>query len=178
MKIDCPGEILNYSLKLYIPKEPHLITAGGSYMIQQDLFVAQGKIRDYCIMVTNDIIIKFQSVVAPNGLIANLIGPVEGKRHDSGMLADSGLLNQLQQHSFDTGERPLCIYGDPGYPLRVHLQSGFRGANITRQEELWNSKISSVRQAVKWIFGDIVNFFKFLDLKKNLKIGLSPVGKM
>ena len=39
--------------------------------------------------------IKFQSVVAPNGVIANLFGPVEGKRHNSGMLADSGLLNQL-----------------------------------------------------------------------------------
>ena len=57
--------------------------------------------------------IKFQSVVAPNGSIANLFGPVEGKRHDSGMLADSGSLNQLQQHSFDTGGRPLCIYRDP-----------------------------------------------------------------
>ena len=38
--------------------------------------------------------------------------------------------------------------------------------------------MSSVRQAVEWIFGDIVNFFKFQDFKKNLKIGLSPVGKM
>ena len=38
--------------------------------------------------------------------------------------------------------------------------------------------MSSVRQAVEWIFGDIVNFFKFLDFKKNLKIGLSSVGKM
>ena len=107
-----------------------------------------------------------------------MFGPVEGKRHDSGMLADSGLLNQLQQHSFDTGGRLLCSYGDPAYPSRVHLQSGFRGANITREEELWNSKMSSVRQAVEWIFGDIVNFFKFLDFKKNLKIGLSSVGKM
>ena len=32
---------------------------------------------------------KFQSVVAPNGLIANLYSPVEGWRHDSGMLGDS-----------------------------------------------------------------------------------------
>ena len=31
--------------------------------------------------------IKFQSIATPNGLVANLFGPVEGKRHDSGMLA-------------------------------------------------------------------------------------------
>jgi len=30
--------------------------------------------------------LKFQSVVAPNGLIANLLGPVEGRRHDAAML--------------------------------------------------------------------------------------------
>ena len=41
--------------------------------------------------------IKFQSIATPNGLVANLFGPVEGKRHDSGMLARSGVLNQLQQ---------------------------------------------------------------------------------
>ena len=35
--------------------------------------------------------LKFQSVVAPSGLIANLYGPVVGKRHDSGMFMDSGL---------------------------------------------------------------------------------------
>ena len=29
--------------------------------------------------------LKFQSIVAPNGLIANLFRPVEGKRHDSAM---------------------------------------------------------------------------------------------
>ena len=43
--------------------------------------------------------IKFQSVVKPNGLIANSLGPVEGRKHDSGMLGDSGLLRELQQHA-------------------------------------------------------------------------------
>ena len=38
--------------------------------------------------------------------------------------------------------------------------------------------MSTVRSSVEWIFGDIVNYFKFLDFKKNLKIGLSAVGKM
>ena len=63
--------------------------------------------------------IKFQSVVAPNGLIANLYGPVEGKRHDSGMLADSNLLNSLRQHTIESNGNSLCIYGDPAYPLHV-----------------------------------------------------------
>ena len=121
----------------------------------QDLCFAQGKTRGQgkIIVLYNGHkpyhSIEFQYVVATNGLIANLLGPVEGKPHDSGTLEDFGLLNQLQQHSFDTGGRPSCIYGDPAYPLRVHLQSGFKGANITREEELWNSKMSSVRQAME-----------------------------
>ena len=35
-----------------------------------------------------------------------------------------------------------------------------------------------VRTSVEWAFGDITNFFAFLDFKKNLKICLSAVGKM
>ena len=66
--------------------------------------------------------IKFQSVVAPNGIIANLFGPVEGRRHDSGMLAMSGLLEELETYSFSPTGQPLSIYGDPAYPHRVHLQ--------------------------------------------------------
>ena len=57
--------------------------------------------------------IKFQSVVAPNGLIANLFGPVEGRRHDSGMLAMSGLLPMLETYSVSSTGQALCLYGDP-----------------------------------------------------------------
>ena len=55
--------------------------------------------------------IKFQSVVALNGFIANFYGPVEGRRHDSALLAMSGLLPQLEQHSFALDGQALCIYG-------------------------------------------------------------------
>ena len=37
--------------------------------------------------------LKFQAVVIPSGLVANLYGPIEGRRHDAGMLEESGLLN-------------------------------------------------------------------------------------
>ena len=123
--------------------------------------------------------LKFQSVVTPNGLIANLFGPVEGRRHDSAMLAMSGLLEQLEQHSFNLDSQPLCIYGDPAYPHRVHLQCPFaRRPDLTDNEQAFNLSMSSVRICVEWVFGDIVNFFKFTDYKKDLKIGLSAVGKI
>ena len=60
--------------------------------------------------------IKFQSIVLPNGLIGNLVGPWESRRYDCTMLHESGLLNDLQGVVWFNGQ-PLCIYGDPAYPM-------------------------------------------------------------
>ena len=64
---------------------------------------------------------KFQSLTLANGAIGILSGPYEGKRHDSTMLHWSGLLTNLQRSAWHNIQ-PLCIYGDPGYPLSIHLQ--------------------------------------------------------
>ena len=121
--------------------------------------------------------IKVQSVVTPNGLVANLSGPFEGKRHDSTILQESGLLTDLRRVAFYNAE-PLCLYGDPAYPLGQHLQGPFRGNNLTPQMELYNKSMSEVRVAVELLFGNITNYFKFIDFKRQMKINLSPVGKM
>ena len=65
----------------------------------------------------------------------------------------------------------MCIFGDPAHPLRLHLQAPF--GNVA-----YNKSMSTIRVAVKWPFGDILNYFKFLGFKKNLKVGLSNVGKV
>ena len=44
--------------------------------------------------------------------------------------------------------------------------------------EAYDAAMSSVRTSVEWLFRDIINYLKFLDFKKNLKLGLSSVGKM
>ena len=72
----------------------------------------------------------------------------------------------------------MCVFGNPAYPLRVHLQAPFRHGILTPMMEGYNAEMSSVRVTVEWLFGDIINDFKFLDFKKNLKIGMSSVGKM
>ena len=42
----------------------------------------------------------------------------------------------------------------------------------------FKKSMSEVRISVEWLFNDIINYFKFMDFKKNLKVGLSSVGKM
>jgi len=37
--------------------------------------------------------------------------------------------------------------------------------------------MSKLRISVEWLFGELKNYFKFIDYKNQLKIGLSPVGK-
>ena len=90
--------------------------------------------------------IKFQSIVCPDGMIANLYGPTEGRLHDSFILARSGILDQLEHFSFGSHGEILCIlcvYGDPTYHLRAHLETPFRGANLTPLQISWNKEISS-----------------------------------
>ena len=98
--------------------------------------------------------------------------------HDARMLAVSDLYNDLENFAFCPARTEMCLYGDPAYPLRVHLQAPFRVGVLTRQMEIFNEKMSAVRASVEWLFADIINYFKFLDFKKNLRIGLSQVGKM
>ena len=94
------------------------------------------------------------------------------------MLRESGLLSMLQHNAISPTGQPLCVYGDPAYPLWVHLQAPFRqGVRFTPQMCAHNKCMSEVRVSVEWLFGDIANYFKFLDFKKNFKIKLSSVGK-
>ena len=96
----------------------------------------------------------------------------------AGTLADSGLLKDMGNFAFSPAGQPMCVYGDPAYPLRIHLQAPYRQGCLTQQMEDYNKALSAVLVSVELLFRDIINSFKFLDYKKNLKIGLSSVGKM
>ncbi|XP_028411590.1 protein ALP1-like isoform X2 [Dendronephthya gigantea] len=111
--------------------------------------------------------LKFQSVVCPNGLISNLYGPIAGKHHDAFMLHESKLLPKLE----DLFRPPqiFTLYGDPAYPLRPHLLAPYRGAAVTRDQQSFNKSMSKLRVSVEWTFGKLVQYFAFLDFKKNLK---------
>lgn len=121
--------------------------------------------------------LKFQSILTPDGLIAHLWGPLEGRRHDCALLQKSEIQEQFQNGNWlDRNGLQLCIYGDPAYPIRDYLQSPFKGANLNEDQLAFNRSMSSSREAVEWGFGKILSQFAFLDFKKNLKVFLQPVG--
>lgn len=121
--------------------------------------------------------LKFQSVMFPNGIIGHLFGPVEGRRHDTFLLTESGLMTLLQNHCHDDDGAPFYLYGDQAYPPSQHLISPFRGARLTEDEQQFNAEMCKVRLAVEWGFGKVISIFSFLDYKKGLKLWLHPVGK-
>ena len=94
------------------------------------------------------------------------------------MLVESRPLGDLEQNAIDPDGNIMCIYGDPAYPLRLQLQAPYRNRELTPNMRLFNKQMSGVRVSVEWIFADIINYYKFLDFKKNLKMCLSSVGKM
>ena len=99
------------------------------------------------------------------------------KKHDAAMLAESHLHDSLERNAFSTTGEAMCIYRDPAYPLRIHLQARFRNRALTPQTLVYSSSMSAVRTAVEWPFGDFITYFKFLDFKKNLKLVLARWAK-
>lgn len=107
--------------------------------------------------------IKFQSIVIPNGMVASLHGLEAGSRHDSYLLGQSKVIEQMQ------GMIPAgtySLYGDPAYPQSAWLCGGYRNPAPTSIEAKYNKLMSSVRESVEWGFNGIIQQFAFLDLKK------------
>ena len=92
--------------------------------------------------------IFFQSVVAPNGLIAHLFGPIEGKRHDAFMLAEIGLSSKLLPLTQVNGQ-PYVIYGDPAYGVCRNIFAPFRAAQLSAAQTDFSKSMTGVRVSVE-----------------------------
>ena len=79
--------------------------------------------------------LKFQSLVAPNGLILDLYGPVAGRHSDSTMLARSGLEAKLHTISGNLGYT-IVVYADSAYAASEHVMRGLK-RNMMHTDRHW-----------------------------------------
>ena len=112
--------------------------------------------------------------MTPDGLIGHIFGAMEGRRHDGGTLAESGLEEKLESVPELTNQ---FLYADQGYGISKFIITPYKGAQLTTDQKKWNRKMSQARICVEWAFGEVVELWAFVDFKKNLKIGLSPIGQ-
>ena len=121
--------------------------------------------------------LKFQSIVVPNGIIANLFGPIEGCRRDADMLRESEIWTQMRAHMTTADGRVYCVYGDPVYPMTdSFIIAPFRGGIISCNQMIFNKRMSALCICVEWAFGKVLTLFAFLDLKKIRSCSFSPLG--
>ena len=79
--------------------------------------------------------LTFQSVAAPNGLIANLFGPAEGCKHDTGSVTNlSSSTTVFSQSKWTT----LSFLIDP------NLKVPFKSNNLTPLQKQYNKAMSEV----------------------------------
>ena len=116
--------------------------------------------------------IKFQSVVLPDGLDAQMFGPVESRRHDVTLLKLSKL--HLRMQMLPPGS---FIYGDQAYPVRPWLLSPFRGPNKTHHMRRWSRAMRTVRISVEHGFKIISSLFSHLKFVPAQRIFGTPVAK-
>ena len=105
-----------------------------------------------------------------NPSINNYFAFLVRRKHDAGMFTDSTLLDQLQLFANSPLGDSFYLYGDPAYPLKIHLQAPFRARALTPLMMDFSKSMSTVRESVEWLFNDIATYFKFIDFKKNMKL--------
>ncbi len=119
---------------------------------------------------------KFQDLMLPNGIIAHLYGPYEGRRHDATVMRESGLVRSITHYRTNTGNT-MCVFGDSAYAISAYLITPYKGANLTQDEHNFNAVMSQIREPVEWGFDKTCTLWAFVDFPKNQKILLQPVAQ-
>lgn len=104
--------------------------------------------------------VKYQCVVLPNFMIGDWFGPAPGRAHDSQVLANSNVVDRLRYIRDRVGE-PLCLYGDPAYPVSEVLLRAPKG-RMTREMEEYATLMSHFRESVEWVFGKMGELWPFV----------------
>ncbi|OWZ14136.1 hypothetical protein PHMEG_00012423 [Phytophthora megakarya] len=119
--------------------------------------------------------LSYRGVIVPDGLSISFWGPVEGRRHDTTLLRQSGLLGYVETHPVLRQLR-FNIYGDPAYSVSDLISVPYQGASLTQDMKACNALLSSLRVAEELGFNHIKRDFAHLEYVKAHKVRLSPVA--
>ena len=153
----CVGFIACTKIKMTRP--------GGHGGLQRSCY--SGHKRFHCLI--------YHTVTTPDGLLFNLYGPKVGRRHDLTLLRQNRLQDSLQNCLHING-RQFYIYGDAAYVLKPWLQVVFPRAGASFERQIFNTRMSGVRIAVKWNYKDLKQLWMLNDSPRALKVRQGPLA--
>ena len=120
---------------------------------------------------------KYQALGLPDGLLAAVAGPRSARRHDSRVLVESTLENEIRRLQADTGVEYIA-YADATYTNSDVIMAGFdRVQRALDEDKEWFTKsMNADRTSVEWLFGIVCNKFRWVDYKDGNKVGKTAVG--
>jgi hypothetical protein len=74
--------------------------------------------------------LKYHAVLAPDGIVIHIYGPVEGQQHNETVFQQSSLTAILDKHFWTPDRRALFIYGDSVYTISAHILCPYKGAAV------------------------------------------------
>ncbi|CAM4553763.1 unnamed protein product [Lepidochelys kempii] len=104
--------------------------------------------------------IVLQALVDHKVRFTNINMGWQGKVHDACIFRNSGLFQKLQEGTLFPDQKiivgdvemPICILGDPAYPLMPWLMKPYTGS-LDSSQELFNYRLSKCRMVVECSFG-------------------------
>ena len=120
---------------------------------------------------------KYQALGLPDGLLAAVTGPRSARRHDSRVLVESTLEDEIRRLQRNTGVDYIA-YADAAYSNTDVIMAGFdRVQRAADEDKEWLTKtMNADRTSVEWLFGIVCNKFRWVDYKDGNKIGKTAVG--
>lgn len=149
---------------------------GGSNLNQRALY--SGHKRTWCL--------KFQTVSTPDGLMFNLYGPEDGRRHDTTLYVKSnmdsilsdGLGFEGNEASGSTPSEQYHLYADAAYVMRPWLQVAYPRETATPEQMVYNASMNAARTSVEWSYKDVKQNFTTVAFQRKMKVREAPVAIM
>lgn len=95
-----------------------------------------------------------------------------GKQSDGGIFSLSNVYKHLEQNTFNIPDNdyipstkimaPFVLLGDDAYPLKSYLLKPYSKQNLSREERIFNYRLSRARRCIECAFGILVSKWRFL----------------
>jgi hypothetical protein len=121
--------------------------------------------------------LKFQSLMAPCGLVLDLAGAYPGGRNDAILLRWAGLEEELEAINAEEEEDEFVLYGDSAYSAARYVLTAY-GGGATPAQLRWNTEMNAVRTSVEWGFAKIVQHCAYFQCPTQLRLRQQPLGHM